>query len=175
MTIAEQSKAIVAALKDWAVPNKGRAFMAGDPIHLLDELRSKPGSPSAGVLFIEELARGEHPELGRVDRSFKVVISRGRSFKLVPGESLTEGAAGGPPMFDLAEQAREIILAMRADAAAMGDNPWSEDQLPTYKGIRQFEINGMILDAYEVSFTIPAQITFQSPVPATSDETAVMA
>ena len=151
MTIAEQLKLVVAALSDWCQTNRGRAFAAGDVPHLLDELRMKPGVPSCGVMFWTEDPHGEYPELGKVLRGFKVVISRYKGFKVVSGESLTDGASGGPPMFDLIQGAKQACLSVRVT------DEEGEMQVPQYQGIGPFEVQGLVLDAFEIRFGLFAQ------------------
>lgn len=168
MTIREQMNLVVSALAAQLATVKGRAFPAGDVIHLLDELRLKPGAPSAGVLFWTEDPVGELPELGKVLRGFKVVLSRSKGFKLVSGESLTEGSAGGPPMFDLVELARTTVLDLRME------DEQGELQLPTYQGTGPFEVSGLVLDAYEIKFALyaqnPPQVGGLSADPAPEEE-----
>ncbi len=159
MTIKEQLKVVVASLHDALRSVKGRSYPAGDVIHLLDELRIKPGAPSAGVMFWTEDPQSEIAELGKVARGFKAVVSRGKGFKVISGESLTEGAEGGPPMFDLVELVRSTILGLR-----MADEQ-GELQIPVYQGTGPFEVSGLILDAYEVKFALYAQIPQQDGIP----------
>ena len=121
----------------------------------MEELRGKPGAPTAAVLWQSEHPDGRYAEEGKVLRMFKIVVSRGRGLKLVTGESLSEGVAGGPAMFDLVEQAREIARNLR-----MEDEP-GELQLPIYKGSGPFLVHGYILDAMEIRFALYAQIPFQ--------------
>lgn len=158
MTIREQVKLVETALQEWAKGNGGRVFIAADALDCIEQLRMRPGKATAAVLWQTEEPRGDVDILGRVDRGFKAVVSRGRGLKLQPGESLTDGTSGGEPMFDLVEQVREIVLALRLDDDALPQ----EDQVPTYKGTGPFEVNGTLLDASEVRFGLAAQITQQA-------------
>lgn len=165
MTLAQQANLILDALKQWVANNKGRTFVAADPLDVIDELRSKPGAPTAAVLWFDEEPWGNYPELGKVLRTFKIIISRGRGMKLVSGESLTEGVAGGPPLLDLVEQAREVARRLRVEEDG-------ELQLPVYKGTGPFEVNGFVLDAVEIRFGLFAQNPRQENEPAqTTEET----
>lgn len=159
--IAEQAKLILAAIQDNLLGADVRAFVASDPIDCLDRLRMKPGVGSCAVLWVSEEPR--EPEfLGRVDETWKVVVSRGRSLKLQPGDSLIEGAAGGPPMFELVETIRNAVLSLRMPAE---DGFGGADLVPAYRGSGPFEVNGMLLDAVEIRFTLAGQIP-----PQTSDD-----
>ncbi len=163
MTITEQGNLILDALKKWTANNKGRAFITGDPLTLVDELRAKPGVPAAAVLWLDESPYGENDRLGRVLRDWKIIISRGRGMKLDAGESLTEGTAGGTAMFDLVEQAREVVRNLRPE------DQEGEFQLPVYKGTGLFEVSGCVLDAMEIRFALYAQIPAQNHETPTND------
>lgn len=153
MTLREQINTIVAALDKWARQRSGRAYAADGPVHVLELLRSAPGGVTAAILFDSEEPRGERSELGKVDRGFKVVISRGKGFQVDSGASLTTGSAGGAPLFDLVEEAREIVIALNL----AGDTWDSEDQVAQYRGTNPFEVQGFVLDAYEIRFAAGAQ------------------
>jgi hypothetical protein len=159
MTIAENIKTIEAALAEWATGNGGSVFVASDVVDLIERLRMKPGAPRVGILFVDEEPRGLDV-LGRCDQGFKMVVSRGRSLKLQSGESLTEGAAGGKAMFDLVQEVKEVVLAIRLEPQDE-EQLEEEDTIPTYKGSGQFEVNGLLLDAYEVRVGFAAQGTVQ--------------
>jgi hypothetical protein len=156
MTITEQAGLILDALNAWVADNKGRAFIAADAVHCVEELRGKPGAPTAAVLWESEEPSGRNAEEGKVLRTFKIVVSRGRGLKLVAGESLAAGVAGGPPMYDLVEQAREIARGLRLE-----DEP-GELQLPVYQGCGPFEVSGHVLDAVEIRIALYAQIPPQN-------------
>lgn len=158
MTISGQMKLVAEALADWAKANHGRVFIASDVLAAIDELRARPGTPSVGLLFWSREPRGELGITGRKDNHYKAVISRGRSLKIVSGESLTEGAAGGAPMFDLVEEAEDLVLSARLpEEEGFG----GEDLVPSHKGTGLFEVSGMVLDAYEINFSLPAQARVQ--------------
>ena len=166
MTLRDQANFILTALNDWAAPASGRVFMASDVIDCIEQLRLKPGVPAIALLWIDETPRGENEFAGRVDRTWKVILSRARGLKLQSGESLTEGASGGGPLFDLVEQVREVLLALRLPAPEDGltYEVAGEDTVPAYKGASPFEVQGLILDAIEIKFTLAAQITVQLPL-----------
>ncbi len=154
MTIKEQVQAVVKELNSWARTNGGRAVMASGPVHVLELLREQPGGVTAAVLFDSEDPRGEMSETGKVDRGFKLILSRGKGFRIESGESLVDGVAGGRPLFDLVEEAREIVRGI--EFTAEGGDP--EDQVVQYRGTSNFEVQGFVLDAYEVRFGAGAQL-----------------
>lgn len=155
MTIKEQIKAVVTALNGWARDKGGRAVPASGPVHVLELLREKPGGVTAAVLFDSEDPRGDFSEVGKVDRGFKVILSRGKGFRIETGENLVEGSAGGAPLYDLVEEAREIVRAIEFTS----EDP--EDAAVEYKGIGPFEVSGFVLDAYEIRFGCGTQIPRQ--------------
>lgn len=157
MTISGQAKLILKALLDNSLETGGRAFIAADPIDCIERLRMKPGVASAALLWHAEDTR-DLECLGRVDETWKVVVSRGRSMKIQAGESLIEGAAGGGPMFDLVESVRDKVLALRLPAE---DGMDGEELAPVYRGAGPFEVNGILLDAVEIRFSLAHQIAVQ--------------
>jgi hypothetical protein len=156
MTIAEQIKKMLLALAAWQKGNGGSVKVANDEPHLFQLLGVNPGAPRGAILFDDELPRDEKDDdwSGRVDRKFIIAISRGRGFKLDQGKSLTEGVAGGDPMFVLVEEAREILRALRFDDV-------TGEPLPRYHGTRRLQFQGVTNDAYAITISIAAQIPDQ--------------
>jgi hypothetical protein len=150
MTIKNQLLAIQTALADWTTTNTGKSFIASDPYHIVFLLLQAPGAMRVCILFHAEQKRGEYEESGMVDRTYWVVISLGRGMKLAPGASLTEGVSGGKPMFDLCEDAREIIRGIQFDS--------STEVTPNWKGMEPFPIPGYLTDAYRLEFSIGCQL-----------------
>lgn len=157
MTIGEQLRRMAKELESWAAGNGMAARVAGDVVQLIEMLRLRGGTGLAAVMFEAEEPRGEHWELGKVDRVYKIVLSRGRGFRLETGESLTEGAGGGRALCDLLEEAREVVRHLR-----FTEEPSPEDWEPVYRGSRTFEVQGFVLDAYEIRFALGAQLPGES-------------
>lgn len=151
MTISDQLKFIKAQLTPWITEVKGRVEIAADAVHLLGLLALSPGAPRVVILFDGEDKRGEYEELGKVDRKFMVVISRGRGFKLDPGAALTEGVAGGPALYDLFEQCREVIRDIVFDRA-------TTDGITNYTAGLRFSLEENAVDAYQINFSIGVQL-----------------
>lgn len=151
MTIREQLKFIAAQLQPWAGECKGRVEIAADAVHLFGILATTPGAPRVVVLFDGEDKRGDYEELGKVDRKFMIVVSRGRGFVLNPGQSLTDGMAGGKPLYDLCEEGREMLRALVFDRT-------TTDGLPNYTGMSRLQMEGLNVDAYQINFMIGVQL-----------------
>lgn len=165
MTIAEQLKFIKEKLKPWTDEVKGRVEIAADPVHVLGLLATSPGSPRVVILFDGEEKRGEYEELGRVDRKFLVIVSRGRGFKLEPGDALTDGAAGGRPLFQLVEEGREMVRAIVFDRE-------TTEGIPNYTATRRLQLEEQTVDAYQIEFSIGTQLPLhnQQPIDAQPED-----
>lgn len=152
MTINEQVLQIRDALATWAQEQKGRVEIAGDGAQLFSLLATSPGALRAVILFDAETKRGDYEENAGVDRKFLVVVSRGRGFQLSLADNLTTGSAGGAPLFDLVEQAREIIRAQRFETGML-------EPIPDYKGTTRTQFEGLpATDAYQIEFTLGTQL-----------------
>jgi hypothetical protein len=156
MTIDGQTKLLLRALEPWATANAGSVKVANDRPHLFQLLGTSPGAPRAAVYFVEEKPRSKkfNDIAGRVDRKFWVCISRGRGFKAEPGRSLTEGVAGGKPMFILVEEAREEVRGARQEDI--------DEIRPYYKGTYPIELEGATVDAYYIEVVLAADIPQQN-------------
>lgn len=158
MTIDGQTKLLLKALEPWAADNGGSVKVANDKVHLFQLLGASPGAPRAAVYFVEEKPRSRHFKdiSGKVDRKFWMCLSRGRGFNAELGKSLTEGVAGGKPMFVLVEQAREEVRAVRLD------DQTDDDSRPVYKGTYPIEFGTATVDAYYIEVLLAADIPQQT-------------
>lgn len=160
MTIKEQMNKIIAALGEWCKTNNGSVKIANDVPHLFTILGVNPGSPRTAILFAGEVMRSpDRPETGRVDRKYWIAVSRGRGFLVEQGKSLTEGVGGGAPMFQLVEEAREIVRAIRGATAA-------DEPLPYYISIELMAFEGVTTDTYRL------EVVFASDIPEQLDNAA---
>jgi len=153
MTISEQLIKLRDALADWARENSGSVVVASDPVHLWNLLSTKPGAPRGILLFDSEEKRGDIEEAGRVDRKFLLVISRGRGFTADRADALTKGSAGGKPLFDLVEEAREIVRSIEVES------PEEIDEVVTnHLRTARFDSGDLIVDAYQIEFSLATQL-----------------
>lgn len=88
-----------------------------------------------------------------MDRKFWICISRGRGFNADLGKSLTEGVAGGKPMFILVEEAREEVRGVRLDDL--------DETRPYYQGTYPIEMKDATVDAYYIELILAADIPQQ--------------
>lgn len=152
MTIDEHLKVLEACLEEWGKAAGCVVRVAGDEVTALDMLRSRPGVASGVIVFNEETPATDWDDLGKVERKFKVILSRGRGFNVNAGESITAGTGGGKAMSVLIEEAREKLRGLRLD------EPDPEDQAPGYLGTGQFQVQGFVLDAYEIRMVLRTNI-----------------
>lgn len=156
MTLLEILERLHAPLAAWATENKGAAEIVGDMAGLftsLWKLKQKPGGVHVFLAVTAGDSRSEFAEYGREDLSLSIIITRGQSFTLAANGSILRGAAGGRALFDLAEEAREVVRSTRLD----GDEP-----IPNYRGFRTFDGGEMNIDAYELTFKVSRDIPQQS-------------
>lgn len=162
MKIADQLKLMREAFAAWALAFGGSAAIAADPAHLFGLLMTKPGAVRACILFDSETPVGEIDEGGKVERKFLVCISRGRGFTLSAAESLTDESGRGAAMFDLIETAREVgrglVFAVE-----------TTDGAPAYAGCRRVELEGLVVDAYQLEFNVVTQLALPIATSETSE------
>lgn len=153
MTITEQLLALRESFAEWAQGYRGgTAEVASDPFHLFALLAAKPGAVRACLFFKEELKRGEHEEAGVVDRTFVAVISRGRGFQREPADSLIVDGRPGTPLFEIVEDARQLIRSFEFPADVT-------EVRPDVKRIELFPMPGdAVVDAYQIEFSIGCQL-----------------
>jgi len=163
MRTSDQLKQIKDALELYLIEaGSGHAVVAQDPYQIVDILRQSPGQIKAVVMYHSEVKRGEFEEAGFVDRTFWVVISRSRGLKLEPGASLTDGVSGGPAMFDIVDDARDVLRGLEFA-------PETTEVHIDYKGAEPFSVEGYLTDAYKLEFSIGTQLPEPTTVQTESE------
>lgn len=141
-----------AALKSWADTHGGKVHIAGDPLHLFALLGDKPGGVRVAVLVRDGLKRGEYEEAGHEDVTYLVVLSRGKGFTMERGDNLVRGSGGGAPLYDLVEEARDVVRGINLD-------PETTEATFDFKRFGPYQNPFEILaDAYELEFSIGRQL-----------------
>lgn len=152
MRIVDQAKSIQIALNDWAVNNNGISFIASDLAHLWKLAWSASDKVKAIICYMGEDIRGDFSvaaALGRVDRQWTVVITRGRGFNANRGDSLTETMQNAAPLYELVDQARDLIRVMIN----------ASNELPVdFKTIRTMQTGDVIMDAYMIEFSLATDL-----------------
>jgi hypothetical protein len=67
---------------------------------------------------------------------------------------LIENRVGGKALFDLVEEAREVVRGVRFDEE-------STEVLPNFLGCRRVELEGLLVDAYQIEVQIGTQLPVQ--------------
>jgi hypothetical protein len=155
-TIAQQMQEIIGALKPAAQAHGGDAFVCSDLVHLWKQLFDKSNSEKVLLMYNGEQIRGEFGIaacLGRVDRQFIVVVSRGRGLTVERGTPLIDQNQNADPMFTVVEGYRDIIRGLVTDPI------WTEYPVD-YIGIIPFPTGnpGLVVDAYQIQFSIGSQL-----------------
>ena len=161
-TIKSQANALKTALEGSL--DGTNVFIASDFIHAWEMLKSSPAAGSVAILFEEEKARVNFEGgdiTGRVDRFFDLVVSRGRGLTLTRSDNLTQGVSGGVPLFEMAEQLRDVVRLMRFDPQT--------DEVPNYIGMSRWgKEEGINMDAFKVSIWIGSQLALPSATSLTN-------
>lgn len=156
--IKDQLNQIRDTLDEWGEENgfSGHVFVVSDIVHMWKQLFDSSQYPKLLIMYNGEQVRGEFgiaAPLARVDRRFMVVVSRGRSMNINPGDALTETNQNSPPLFEQVEEVRDICRAM------IFDPDWNENPVD-YLGVTPFptENSGRLIDAYQIEFSIGSQL-----------------
>lgn len=161
MTISDQLLAIQAALAAYCdSQGKGQAVICSDFAHYWEALLQGPQTLRCLIVFGGEVPRETFDGgsiTNRVDRKFHIAVTRARGFNLARGDTLVTQTQQGDPLFDIAEDVRDLCRGILFD-------PGSAERPTEYKGIEamaqaQF---GQIVDAYQVTIQtgvdIPAMV-----------------
>lgn len=166
MSIAAQAKTISDSLQGWfdqLGTGNGKSAVVYDMAHMWNMLFNGPKTLKALTLYMGEESRETFVDadiMGRIDRSFITVITRGRSFNLDRGSSLTDDTVAGEPLFDLVEQARDVIRTVILEQ-------YETERPINYKRTIPFptENTGLIIDAYQIEYVVGVQIPIVSSIP----------
>jgi len=156
-SIADQMNQIIGVLKTAAQDNGGDAFIANDLVHMWKQLFDKSNAEKVLLMYNGEQVRGEFgiaAPLGRVDRQFIVVVSRGRSLMVERGSPLTNQNQNAIPLFTVVEGYRDIIRGLILDPQ------WTEYPID-YQGVMPFPVGdgGPIIDALQIQFSVGTQLS----------------
>jgi len=150
--IADDIQIIQAGLADWATTNQGSVKIAHDVPHLFKLLGENPGGVRAAILFAGETIRDETfaDVTSRVDRKYWIAFSRGYTLESYAGKSLVEGVAGGKPLFQVIEAARDSLRLCRFTQ--------TDEDIAYFKSIELLTFEGVTLDAYRIEIVVCADI-----------------
>jgi hypothetical protein len=155
--IAQQLLAIHDACQLYAQQlDSGNAFVCSDLVHLWSKFWDKSQGTKILIMYNGEDIRGPFGTasvLGRVDRKFLVVVSRGRGMVVGDrGFPLYQTYQNEQPLFTTVEQVRDVLRTITFDPG------WCENP-NDYKGIMPFVgPREIIVDAYSIEFSIGTQL-----------------
>lgn len=159
MTIADQLLLIRAGLYQWATALGGMAQICSDMHHMWMQAWVKSDTPRLLICYVGEDIRGPFSIAAathRVDRTFNVMITRGRGFNPARGDSLVQTVGDAEPLFKLVEEVRELIRTMGGI---------SEENPVDFKNVRSFPLGEVIIDAYVIEFSVATDLPALADVP----------
>lgn len=124
---ADNLRFLQSSLKTWSQDHQGTVEIAADIVHLFALLSIKPGGFRVGIKAKGEDKRGEHEELGFVDRRYWICLSFGQSMQLSKGSAMVKGPAGGEAWGDIIDSCRDWLRGLQFD-------PTMTEAGPDYKG-----------------------------------------
>jgi hypothetical protein len=145
----------VLSLVEWldgAIEN-APAYAASDKIHAWEILKNQAGTCKIAVGFESAKARVNFPGgdiTGREDQTLYAIISRGRGLKKLRAANLVYGSAGGTPLYDLAEQMRDAMRAIRFDPTT--------DEPTNYLGLEEWQEAAFNIDAFICRIWVGTQL-----------------
>lgn len=128
-------------------------FIASDKLHAWEILKNRPGTCKIAVGFEGGKARVNFPGgdiTGREDQTFYAIISRGRGLQQVRSDNLIYGSGGGLPLFDLAEQMRDLLRGIRFDPTT--------DEPTDYTSIEEWNEVSFDIDAFICRIWVGTQL-----------------
>lgn len=157
-TIKGQLRIIQAGLADWVTANKAAFEIAHDPYHLFALIRTGGNRARVIAMFRGEKKRGEHEEAGLMDRTFVLVVTKGKS--LVLAGDATFAQEGDKPLYDLLDEARDIVRGLKFSTdQEVAEQTNDTEQYPDCQGIEPFAVpDGWLVDAYQIEFSIGTQL-----------------
>lgn len=166
MRITDQLNAIQSVLDPYASEQGGACLIASDPAMMWEMCYNASNKLRVILCCIGEDLRGEFPEaaaMGRVDRQFVALCTRGRSFDF-RRNALSVTVQNTLPMFEVVSQVRDIIRSMLAVS----------QELPVdYRGFKSFPLEkDWIADAYMIEFSCATDLPVISSEPP--DLTAIL-
>lgn len=152
VTVADQLEILRHTLREYAIQlDAGNAFVCSDLVHLWSKFWDRSQGTKILILYTGEDIRGAFGDasiLGRVDRAFSVVVSRGRGLQVGDrGKPLYQTYQNEQPLFVTVEQVRDLCRTIKFDPQ------WCEMPVD-YRGIKPFASPpDIIVDAYEIQFS----------------------
>lgn len=129
---------------------------AKDPFHVVELLGEGPGRFRIILAWLGEDREGAGHRSGIVKHRFTVTVSMGRGLSIMAGKNLTVARGDDLPLLDRVAGVRDRV---RSCPFPVDDT----EKLMEYAGAEPVAYEGMILDAYQLTFFLRAALTLNEP------------
>lgn len=153
MTVTQTANAIRTACHAYAEPKGGYAKVMGNIRKLWEELYVVEEKPRILIVWNGEEARGGFEEantLHRVDRTFLVVVVRGKGFT----NNLSEDPNGADPFYQQVEEIRDICRCLLITE----EFPVDYKSISSLPNVMQSKEANVFMDAYMIEFSVAADL-----------------
>ena len=151
--ISEQAKILRDSLATWATPLGGKAVIVYSLKDLWEQASINSQVPRVLICYNGSRPRGAFSvsnALNREDRDWIVVLTRGRGYNTVRGDTLSENT-GVEPLYDWVEQLRDFIRNIK--------NISEETPCVDYSGIKPMQMGNLVIDGYQITFSTANEIS----------------
>lgn len=153
MKISAQLEAIRDVLNAWAAPRGGIASITSNLKDLWSQAELSSQKPRILICYAGQKARGPFTRAaisGRVDRTFQVVVTRGRGFTSERGDTVSKSVGAMDPFLDDLETVEDMIRNL----------PGVTEEPPVdYRATKQFSMGTMPVDGYLIEFSTANDLT----------------
>lgn len=158
ITIAQEAKLIKDALSPYVLENGGVVEIVSSEkaFYRIDATDSQ--TPRVLVAYAGETARGSFSQRApwhRVDRLWKIAVTRGRGFFVERGAGLYDSTAQETPFYDVVESVRDIFRLLQTVS--------EETPGPDYNDIKPMNFGNLVIDGFVISGTtandIPSNVS----------------
>lgn len=153
MSIKDQLIQLRTLFTAWAQADKHVVAIASSLADLINKLQETPGSCQVIIMFHREDKREPFEESGMVDRFFWVSIASPQGLKADPAARLIEGQAGGKPLYEICESARDEVIRKTSFSNV------TTEVTPDYKGMQPLTVGDTTAtDVIRLEFCIGVQM-----------------
>ena len=145
-TIADGLETIHYICQVWAQQYGGVSFIAADAQHMWEQAFQKTDVPRIICVWIGDEMRGDFSvaaAMGRVDRTWNVAFTRGRSFSF-NRNGLTQAVQNAKPFYTLVEELRDQL---RSISSISSEAPID------FRSVRAMQLGEQLVDGYLYEFS----------------------
>ena len=147
--IADLLNIFIAPLQQYAEDGGHKAFIASDLQHAWNYCFQNENTAKIILMYAGERMRGDpvtNSIYRHVDMDFTMLVSRNRPLSVDRALTLYQDAGNSVKLFQIVEDVRDIIRYTNGIAEIV---EWPI----AYKGAAQWELPGVIMDAYKIDFS----------------------